>query len=189
MDTDVNDVKNDYNHEAFPCPFERKLIAEIGDAFFMQLAYNEAIAAWLEGNIPVGALIERKGEVLSLTHNRTESDRNPTAHAEILAIQEACKKLQDWRLTNTTLYVTKEPCAMCAGAIMNARIKRVVFGFSDPKQGCLGGSYALHEQAGWNHRLSVTSGILEVDCRQLVQSFFQEKRKILKANAGRKKII
>jgi tRNA(adenine34) deaminase len=78
---------------------------------------------------------------------------------------------------------------MCTGAIMTARIARVVFGFRDPKQGCLGGSYALHEQAGWHHRLSVTSGLLENDCRQLVQSFFHEKRKILKANAVRKKII
>lgn len=111
----------------------------------MKLAYNQALKAWNCGEVPVGAVIEFGGELIAQAHNSVEGSRDPTAHAEILAITQAAAKLGDWRLAGATLYVTKEPCPMCAGACVMSRLKRVVYAVSDPKMGFLGGAMKFHD--------------------------------------------
>lgn len=120
-----------------PCPFPplHPSYLSRGDEFFMKLAYNQALKAWNCGEVPVGAVIEFGGELIAQAHNSVEGSRDPTAHAEILAITQAAAKLGDWRLAGATLYVTKEPCPMCAGACVMSRLKRVVYAVSDPKMG------------------------------------------------------
>jgi len=147
------------------------------DAFFMSLAYNQAIDAWREDEVPVGAVIEAGGEVIGAAHNQVESSGDPTAHAEMIALTQAASKLGDWRLEGATVYVTKEPCPMCSGAMVMARVKRVCFAVSDPKMGCLGGAANLNELPRSNHRFEVSAGgALEPDCRELIQAFFRLKR-------------
>ena len=128
------------------------------------------------GEVPVGAIIIRNGEELARAHNLREQTGDPTAHAELLAIREASKKIGDWRLINTTLYVTLEPCPMCAGAIVLARIPRVVYAARDPKSGAAGTLLNLLQYNGLNHQVEVTSGILEEDSSCLIKSFFQNRR-------------
>ncbi len=142
----------------------------------MKLAYNQAIEAWRVNEVPVGAVIEYNGDVIASAHNLVESTRDPTAHAEILAITQACSYLKDWRLNAVTLYVTKEPCPMCSGACIMSRIGRVVYGAPDPKMGCLGGAANLNGIPAFNHSLVLTPRVYEDACRTLLQAFFQAKR-------------
>ena len=160
------------------CPFSKRFPSQLlrDDVFFMQLAYNQAIDAWRENEVPIGAIIEADGEVIGAAHNQVESTQDPTAHAEMLAITQASAALKDWRLNQATLYVTKEPCPMCSGASMMSRLKRVVFAVPDPKMGGLGGLYNVNSYPTINHSLEVVSGVLHDECLQLLQAFFQLKR-------------
>jgi tRNA(adenine34) deaminase len=162
-----------------PCPFEKHHPSQLqrDDEFFMWLAYNQAIDAWRQDEVPIGTVIELNGEIIAAAHNQRDSTRDPTAHAEILALGQAAQAIGDWRLTGATLYVTKEPCPMCSGATLMARVKRVVYALGDPKMGCLGGATDLNLLPQSNHHLEITRGILEQPCRELVQAFFRLKRK------------
>lgn len=164
-----------------PCPFAKRYPSQLrrDDAFFMSLAYNQAIEAWREDETPIGAVIEHDGTVIAAAHNRVDQSRDPTAHAEMLAITQAANKIGDWRLNECRLYVTKEPCPMCAGASIMSRLKEVVFAVSDPKMGYLGGAVAAHTAApGLNHRLAVRSGVMEQECLELLQGYFRLKRQM-----------
>ncbi len=161
------------------CPFEKRFPSQLvrDDAFFMSLAYNQAIEAWREDEVPIGAVIEIGGEVFGSAHNTVEGAKDPTAHAEMLALTQAAAKLGDWRLSGATVYVTKEPCPMCSGAMLMARIKRVCYAVPDPKMGCLGGATNLNELPRVNHHVELTvGGVLETECRALLQAFFKLKR-------------
>jgi tRNA(adenine34) deaminase len=162
-----------------PCPFEKRFPSQLvrDDVFFMSLAFNRAIDAWRADEVPIGCVIERDGEVIAAAHNTVEGAQDPTAHAEMLAITQAAAAVGDWRLEGCTLYVTKEPCPMCSGATLMARLKRVCFAVPDPKMGCLGGATNLNELARVNHRCELTAGgVLEDECRSLLQAFFRLKR-------------
>ena len=161
------------------CPFEKRFPSQLvrDDTFFMSLAYNQAIDAWREDEVPIGCVIAIDGEVIAAAHNAVEGTRDPTAHAEILAITQAANHLGNWRLENATLYVTKEPCPMCSGATLMSRVKRVCYAVPDPKMGCLGGATNLNDLPRVNHHLELTAGgILEPECRELLQAFFKLKR-------------
>lgn len=143
----------------------------------MTMAFREAEKAYLEEEVPIGAvLISSAGELLAADHNRTRQLNDPTAHAEILVLRRAAQVLNNFRLPGTTLFVTVEPCLMCAGAAIQARLERVVFGTSDPKAGALGSLYDFSKDGRLNHRLEVVSGVLETECRELIQKFFQGRR-------------
>lgn len=148
------------------------------DLYYMKLAYNQALAAWREDEVPIGAVIVLGGTVVGRAHNQVATTGDPTAHAEILAITQAARALGDWRLNEATLYVTKEPCPMCSGACLMARLGRVVFACADPKMGCLGGATNLSELPRVNHRCDTTCGILEAECRELLQAYFACKRQL-----------
>jgi tRNA(adenine34) deaminase len=163
-----------------PCPFDKRFPSQLvrDDVFFMSLAYNNAIDAWREDEVPIGAVIVCAGEVIGAAHNQVEGAKDPTAHAEMLAITQAASRLGDWRLENATVYVTKEPCPMCSGAMVMSRVKRVCFAVPDPKMGCLGGAMNLNGLERSNHHFEVTAGgVLEEECRGLLQSFFRLKRR------------
>ena len=145
------------------------------DEIYMKLALEEARAAARLGEVPVGAVVVGQGRVLSTGHNLREQNRVATAHAELLAIEEACRVLGDWRLTGCTLYVTLEPCPMCAGAIINSRLDRVVYGASDPRAGCCG-SVANFFHMPFNHAPALTAGVLEEECAALLKDFFEQRR-------------
>lgn len=161
-----------------PCPFPKRYPSELrrDDEYFMTLAYNQAIDAWNADEVPIGAVIAHGDVVIAAAHNRVESLKDPTAHAEVLAITSATEKLGDWRLNECTLYVTKEPCPMCSGAAIMARLGRVVYAVTDPKMGFLGGALSVHEVPTLNHLLQVSRGVMEADCVKLLQAFFQMKR-------------
>ena len=161
-----------------PCPFEKLYPSQLerDDTFFMKLAYNQAIEAWKRGEVPVGALIVLDGEIIGKASNSVEGSGDPTAHAEILAISQACRHTGDWRLSGATLYVTKEPCPMCSGAALLGRVSRVVFAFADPNMGGLGGAAKIHRLPQSNHRFDVQEGILRDECLALLRSFFEIKR-------------
>ena len=142
----------------------------------MSLAYNQAIKAWENDEVPIGAIIVYNNQPIAAAFNQVESLKDPTAHAEILAITQAAHIIGDWRLNETKLYVTKEPCPMCAGASIMSRIQQVIFAVPDPKMGCLGGNFPLHTLAGLNHKLSIKSNVLTEPCQQLLQAFFACKR-------------
>ncbi|QTA86616.1 tRNA adenosine(34) deaminase TadA [Desulfonema magnum] len=145
----------------------------------MKLALTEAQKAGQKEEVPVGAVIVAEtGNILSAAHNQTITRSDPTAHAEILALREAARKIQNYRLLNTTLYVTIEPCMMCMGAIIHARISAVVFGANDPKWGSAGSLYDFSNDSRLNHRLSIIPGICEAECRTLIQDFFRARRKL-----------
>ena len=146
------------------------------DEKWMKLAIEEAIKAEKKGEVPVGAIIVLNNRIIAKAHNSPISKNDPTAHAEVLAIRNASKKLQNYRLPGTTLYVTLEPCAMCLGAVIHARINRIVFGTSDPKSGVCGSTANLTSEAFFNHKIIVNGGILEQDCKQILQSFFKLRR-------------
>ena len=147
------------------------------DQDFMALALAEARRAWDIEEVPVGAvLVSASGEVLAAAHNRTIADRDPSAHAEILALRAAARKLQNYRLLNTTLYVSIEPCIMCMGALVHARVARLVYGAADPKWGAAGSLYDFAADPRLNHRVEIVRGVLEDDCRRLIQEFFRSRR-------------
>ncbi len=150
----------------------------MNDETFMHRALLEAKKAYLKGEVLVGAVITLDGQVIARAHNRREELQDPTAHAEILAIREAAAKLRSWRLVGATIYVTLEPCPMCAGALVLARIGRLVYGAADPKSGAAGSVMNLVNHEVLNHRVSVTSGILEDECSALLKQFFSELRDI-----------
>lgn len=143
----------------------------------MSLAYNQAIDAWRKDEVPIGCVIEVGGEVVASSHNTVEGAQDPTAHAEMLALTQAASAHGDWRLEGATVYVTKEPCPMCSGAMLMSRVKRVCFAVPDPKMGCLGGATNLNDLPRVNHHLELTQGgVLENECRILLQTFFRIKR-------------
>lgn len=145
------------------------------DEHFMRLALEQAKIAAELGEIPVGAVVVKDGEVIGKGYNRRELDSSATAHAEVLAIEAACQQLGSWRLSDCELYVTLEPCPMCAGAIINSRIRRVIYGAKDDKAGCCG-SVADFFVMPFNHSPLSRSGILEEECRSILQDFFAELR-------------
>ncbi len=142
----------------------------------MEQALVEARRAEALGEVPVGAVIVRGGEVVGRGYNRRETDGDPLGHAEILAIREAAQRVGGWRLTGCTLYVTLEPCAMCAGALVASRVERLVFGASDPKAGYCGSLGNLVKDARLNHRLDVVDGVLEEECGEVLRQFFARLR-------------
>ena len=146
------------------------------DSYYMELALRQAEEAYRRGEVPVGALLVKDGQVLVEEHNRREQLNNATAHAEMLVLSRAGKMLGGWRLSGTTIYVTLEPCPMCAGALVQARVERLVYGAADPKGGAAGTLYDIVRDARLNHRLSVTGGVLEDRCSALLQQFFKTKR-------------
>ena len=145
------------------------------DIMMMREAINEANAAAALGEVPIGAVIAQNGVIIARGHNLRETDKHALAHAEIVAINEACKKLGGWRLPNCTLYVTLEPCPMCAGAIINSRIDRVVFGAFDPKAGSLGSLIDL-SKVPYNHSPQLCGGVLQEECADLLKNFFKSLR-------------
>jgi tRNA(adenine34) deaminase len=158
-------------------------IDQISDELYMKEAIKEAKKAEALAEVPIGAIIVIDGKIISRAHNLRESKQSAVAHAEVLAIEQACQLVGSWRLENASLYVTLEPCAMCSGAIILSRVKRVVYGASDPKGGCAGTFMNLLQDERFNHQSEVTSGVLEEECGQLLSDFFRqlrEKRKIAK---------
>lgn len=160
------------------------------DEFYMKEAITEAKKAEALGEVPIGAVVVLDGKIIARGHNLRESEQNAVAHAELLAIEKACKSLGTWRLENAVLYVTLEPCPMCSGAIIMSRVKRVVYGAADPKGGCAGTFMNLLQDERFNHQSEVISGVLQEECSELLSAFFrairerkkrekEDKRKIL----------
>src|ERR1044071_9307316 len=139
-------------------------------------ALRQAARAYEAEEVPIGAVVVREGRIIGRAYNQVELLKDATAHAEMLAITQAEEIVGDWRLTDCTLYVTKEPCPMCAGAIVHVRLARVVFGVADPKGGAAGGVMNLLQWPSLNHRTEITSGVREHECRTLLQTFFAEQR-------------
>ena len=148
------------------------------DEKWMSLALEQAVKAEEEGEVPVGAILVKDGLVVARAHNQPISTNDATAHAEIQLLRAAGEKLKNYRLTRTSLYVTLEPCAMCLGAIMHARVERVVFGAHDPKTGVCGSSENLMEANCFNHKINLVSGVLENESKQLLKNFFISRREI-----------
>jgi tRNA(adenine34) deaminase len=146
------------------------------DAYFMGEALRQAARAYEAGEVPVGAVVVREGRIIARACNQVELLKDATAHAEMLALTQAEEAAGDWRLTDCTLYVTKEPCPMCAGAMVHVRLARVVFGASDPKAGAAGSALNLLQFPTFNHRCEITGGVREAECRALLQNFFAEQR-------------
>jgi len=146
------------------------------DAAWMALALEQAALAAAAGEVPVGALVIKDGEVLGRGHNRNLLDDDPTAHAEIVALRQAAARLGNHRLTGCTMIATIEPCAMCAGALIHARIARLVYGAGDPKAGAAGSVLQVINHPGLNHRMEVTAGVLAEKCSAVLQDFFRQKR-------------
>ena len=146
------------------------------DRHFMQAALKAAKKAWKNGEIPVGAVLVKDDQIVSTGQNSPITLNDPTAHAEIIALREGGEKLKNYRLIDTILYVTIEPCTMCMGAIMHARVKKLVFGTFDPRAGAAGSLFNFTIENKFNHNVEVKSGILESECRELIQDFFKQKR-------------
>ena len=157
------------NHEAYKT-----------DEEFMRLALIEAEKAAVQGETPIGAVLVIGNEVVAAAHNMRETWQDPTAHAELLAVREAAAKLGRWRLNDATIYVTLEPCLMCSGALVLARIGRVVYGCRDPKAGALGSVYDVVRDNRLNHTFRITPGVLEAECRNVLQVFFEKLRQSAK---------
>ncbi len=149
----------------------------MNDHFFMQQALKEAQKAFRKKETPIGAIAVHGDKIIGRAYNLRETKTDPLGHAEILLVKKISKKLKNWRLTHVTLYVTLEPCLMCMGALLQARIKRLVFGTLDPKAGACGSLYNLSQDKRLNHRIEVTSGILQEECSDVLKQFFQQLRK------------
>jgi tRNA(adenine34) deaminase len=147
------------------------------DVRFMRMALRQARLAAEAGEVPIGAVIVKDGVVLAQAHNQTETLKDPTAHAELLAITQAANALGDWRLEGTILYVTKEPCPMCAGAIINARVPVVHWGVSDPRRGGADSKFKILQNDCLNHRTAFQTGLLEEECKEVLVDFFRARRK------------
>lgn len=148
------------------------------DKAYMELAIEEALKGSINGEVPVGAVIVKDGSIIASAHNEKELTSKATRHAEIVAIERASEALGDWRLEEADMYVTLEPCAMCAGAIINARIRRLYFGAYDPKAGCCGTLYNLPQDGRFNHVTEVTGGIMAEECGRIISDFFRVRRDI-----------
>jgi tRNA(adenine34) deaminase len=146
------------------------------DAYFMGEALRQARKAWRAEEVPIGAVIARNGQIIARAFNQVETLKDATAHAEMLAITQAESAVGDWRLTDCDLYVTKEPCPMCAGAIVHARLRRVVFGCPDPKGGGAGGLFNILQNPALNHQCELTAGVNLEECRDILREFFARKR-------------
>lgn len=146
------------------------------DEKYMAAALQEARRAWMLNEVPIGAVVVKDGEIIGRGFNLRESMQTTLTHAELLAIQDANQKVGSWRLEDCTLYVTLEPCPMCAGAIVQSRVKRVVYGANDPKAGCAGTLMNLLEEPRFNHQVEVKSGVLEPQCSTVLKNFFKELR-------------
>ena len=146
------------------------------DDYFMGEALRQAAKAYAQGEVPVGAVVVREGRMIARAFNQVETLKDATAHAEMLALTQAENAVGDWRLTDCTLYVTKEPCPMCAGAIVHTRLARVVFGLGDAKGGAAGGALNLLQFPTLNHQCEITGGVRLAECRALLRSFFAEQR-------------
>jgi tRNA(adenine34) deaminase len=151
------------------------VVTEI-DQYYMREAISEAKKAEELEEVPIGAVVVLNGEIIARAHNLRESKQSAVAHAELLAIEEACQKVGSWRLDNAVLYVTLEPCAMCSGAIILSRVKKVVYGAKDPKGGCAGTFMNLLQDPRFNHRCDLISGVLEEECGGLLTNFFRRIR-------------
>ncbi len=147
------------------------------DERFMRIALEEAAVAAAEGEVPVGAVMVRGGAVVAREHNRVEAAKRGSAHAELLCIDAASRALGYWRLDDCTLYVTKEPCPMCAGALVNCRVGRLVFGCGDPRMGAAGGCICITSMPGALHAVEVTQGVLADECLEMIRGFFRRRRK------------
>ena len=150
------------------------------DHYFMGEALRQARRAYAAEEVPVGAVIVREGRIIARASNQVELLRDATAHAEMLALTQAEEAVGDWRLTDCTLYVTKEPCPMCAGAVVHTRLARVVFGAGDAKAGAAGSVMNLLQFPSLNHQTSITQGVREAECRELLRNFFAEQRRKVK---------
>jgi len=144
---------------------------------FMRIALEEAHQALQEGEVPVGAVIVHDGRLIARAHNQREQLRDPTAHAEMIAVTQAAESLRSWRLDGCTLYVTLEPCPMCAGAIVQARIATIVYGAADPKAGAVDSLYRLLDDPRLNHRVETIAGVLAAPCGEILSRFFQQQRR------------
>lgn len=154
------------------------------DEFWMRKAIKAALEAEKLDEVPIGAcLIDNQGKLLAVAGNRTITNNDPTAHAEILVLREAAAKIRNYRLTETTMFTTIEPCAMCAGALINARIKRLVFGATDERFGAVETIFRICDSEFLNHKIEIASGILADDCRNLMQNFFRQKRESQKSKS------
>ncbi|WP_338553934.1 tRNA adenosine(34) deaminase TadA [Paenibacillus sp. KS-LC4] len=153
------------------------MLREKEDEYWMQQAIEEARKAERIGEVPIGAIVVKDREIIGRGYNLRETQHDPTAHAEMVAIRDACKELDAWRLLDCTLYVTLEPCPMCAGAIVQARVKRVVYGTGDPKAGCAGTLMNLLQEPRFNHETELTSGILQQECATMLTQFFRKLRR------------
>ena len=152
------------------------MIESPGDENFMHEALRQAQKANEAGEVPVGAVIVRAGKIIARAHNQVELLKDATAHAEMLALTQAEAAVGDWRLTECDLYVTKEPCAMCAGALVHTRIRRVIFGCTDPVAGAAGSVMNLLQMPALNHRCDIASGVLQDECATILQDFFRKRR-------------
>jgi len=148
----------------------------IMDEYFMRLAMKEAEAAFAEGEVPVGAVLVKQDRVIASAYNKKEAFNDPTAHAELTVIREGAINSINWRLTDATLYVTKEPCVMCAGAMVNARLGRLVYGCRDERYGAIESRHQLAHDPGLNHQIKVVSGVLENECADIIKRFFVKLR-------------
>ena len=154
------------------------------DSYWMGIALREAKKASDRGEVPIGAIVVKDGAVIGRGYNLRETRQDPSAHAELIAIRKASRKLNSWRLTGATLYVTLEPCIMCMGAIILSRIERVVFGCSDPKAGAAGSLYDLSNDRRLNHRFFLQSGVREGECSSILSDFFSELRRKRRSLSG-----
>ena len=152
------------------------MLEPLPDEYFMRDALRQAEKAYAAGEVPVGAIVVRDGKIIARAHNQVELLKDATAHAEMLALTQAEAAVGDWRLTDCDLYVTKEPCPMCAGALVHTRIRRVVFGCADPSAGAAGSMMNLLQTESLNHRCQITSGVLQTECAGILQNFFRRRR-------------
>ena len=143
---------------------------------WMKLAFKEAEQAYEINEVPIGAIVVKKGQIIGRGYNQCESLHDPTAHAEIIAITSASNTIQDWRLNDSYIYVTKEPCVMCTGALINSRIKMVIFGMYDEKEGCCGSLYQLCSDSRLKHQVIVKGGVMESACTLIIKEFFKKQR-------------
>ena len=148
--------------------------------YYMKQALKEAEKAYKKLEVPVGAIIVKDGKIIARAHNQKEEKKDTTKHAEILAIQKASKKLQSWRLIDCEMYITLEPCSMCAGAIINSRIKKIYIGANDEKTGAAGSVLNLFNDYKFNHKVEVEKGLLKKECEKILKDFFKELRKLKK---------
>ena len=153
-----------------------KMLEPLPDEYFMREALRQAQKAYAADEVPVGVVIVREDKIIGRAHNQVELLKDATAHAEMLALTQAEAAIGDWRLMDCDLYVTKEPCAMCAGAVVHTRIRRVIFGCADPSAGAAGSMMNLLQMPTFNHRCEITSGVLQKECAAMLQDFFRKRR-------------